>query len=96
MSHQIPFGQICVGDVKDLGSGKFLVRLTVEGPEGSLSQTQTVSADGHDTAVQIAREAFLRWAGKAAAYAVKICRQKMRNSLRSNCASAAYLVAGAK
>jgi hypothetical protein len=79
MSHKIPNGRILVGDVKNLGGGKFSVRLTVEGPEGTLSQTQTVAAEGHDAAVQIAREAFLRWAGKVAAYAVKNMPASMRN-----------------
>ena len=79
MSHQTPFGQILVDDVQDLGGGKFSVRLTMGGPEGSLSQTQTVAADGHDAAVQIAQEAFLRWAGKAAAFAVKNMPAKMRH-----------------
>jgi len=58
--------RISVGEVKNLGGGKFSVRLTFDAgsPGNSLSQTQTVLADGYDAAVQIARHAFLRWLKK--------------------------------
>jgi hypothetical protein len=64
--------KISVGDVKDLGGGRFSVRLNFStgSPENSLSQTQTVLADGYDAAVQIAKEAFLRWLNKVE-YVVK-------------------------
>jgi len=58
--------RISVGEVKNLGGGKFSVRLTFDSgsPANSLSQTQTVLADGYDAAVQIAKEAFSRWLKK--------------------------------
>jgi len=71
--------QISVDEVKDLGGGKFLIRLTVEGPEGALSQTQTVSADKYAAAVQIAKESFSRWLKKVTEYAVKNMPSRMRN-----------------
>ena len=70
---------VCVGDVKDLGGGKFSVQLSVKSAEGTLSQTQTVSADGRDAAVAIARECFARWLKKVAEYAVRNMPAKMRN-----------------
>jgi len=70
---------ICVGDVKDLGGGKFSVRLSVKSPEGTLSQTQTVSADGRDAAVAIAKKCFSRWLKKVTAVAVRNLPAKMRN-----------------
>ena len=71
--------QISISEVKDLGDGKFSVCLNVEGPEGALSQTQIVSADGYDAAVQIAKESFLRWLEKVTAYVVKNMPPKMRH-----------------
>jgi hypothetical protein len=73
--------QISVSEVKDLGGGKFSVRLTVEtgSPEVALSQTQTVSAEGYDAAVQIAKEAFSRWLKKVTEYAVKNMPPRMQN-----------------
>jgi hypothetical protein len=55
--------KILVSDVKDLGEGKFSVRLDLDGgsTEHVYSQTQTVSADGYDTAVEIARRDFEQW-----------------------------------
>jgi hypothetical protein len=55
--------RISIGEVKDLGGGKFSVRLHLDSanPEAALSQTQTVSAEGYDAAVQIAMAAFSRW-----------------------------------
>ena len=71
--------KISVSEVKDLGDGKFSVRLEIGSPEGALSQTQTVSADGHDAAVQIAKESFSRWLKKITEYAVKNMPSRMRN-----------------
>jgi hypothetical protein len=71
--------QISIDEIKELGSGKFSVRLTVESPEGALSQTQTVSADGRDAAVRIARESFSRWLDKVGEYVVKNMPPRMRN-----------------
>jgi len=71
--------KISVSDVKDLGDGKFSVRLTLEDHGGGLSQTQTVSADCHDVAVQIAKEAFSRWLDKVAHYVAKNLPPAMRN-----------------
>jgi len=71
--------KISVSEVKDLGGGKFSVRLTVEGPEGALSQTQTVAAEGYEAAVQAAKEAFSRWLEKVTAYTVKNLPPTMRN-----------------
>ena len=70
---------ISVSEVKDFGGGRFSVRLTVEGPEGALSQTQTVWADDCDAAVQIAKESFLRWLKKLTEHAVKNMPSRMRN-----------------
>ena len=70
---------VCVGDVKDLGGGKFSVQLSVKSPEGTLSQTQTVSADGRDAAVAIAKECFARWLKKVTAVAIRNLPPKMRN-----------------
>jgi hypothetical protein len=73
--------KISVSEVRDLGDGKFSVRLNLEtgSPENALSQTQTVSADGYEAAVQIAKESFSRWLQKVAEYAVKNMPSKMRN-----------------
>ena len=73
------FDHISVGEVKDLGGGKFSVRLTVEAPEGAVSRTETVAAEGHDAAVQIAKESFLlRWLKKVTEYVAKNIPAKMR------------------
>ena len=79
MSPVMTNDRISVGEVKDLGGGKFSVRLTVEGPEGAVSQTQTVSADDRDTAVQIAKESFSRWLKNMTEVAVKNMPTRMRN-----------------
>jgi hypothetical protein len=71
--------KISVRDVKDFGNGKFSVQLEVAGPEGSLSQTQTVSADGYDAAVEIAKESFSRWLKKVTELALKRMPSRMRN-----------------
>jgi|HubBroStandDraft_2_1064218.scaffolds.fasta_scaffold2089814_1 hypothetical protein len=71
--------KMSVSDVRDLGDGKFSVRLEIGGPEGVLSQTQTVSADGYDTAVQIAKDSFSRWLKKVTEYAIKNMPTRMRN-----------------
>ena len=71
--------RISVAEVKDLGGGKYAVRLELVSAEATLSQTQTVSADGLEAAVQVAREAFIRWLRKAAEYAVRNLPPKMRN-----------------
>jgi hypothetical protein len=68
-----------VGEVKDLGGEKFSVRLSVNSPEGTLSQTQTVSADGRDAAIAIAKECFARWLNKVTEVAVRNMPAKMRN-----------------
>ena len=73
------FDHISVGEVKDLGGGKFSVRLTVEAPEGAVSRTETVVARGHDAAVQIAKESFSRWLKKVTEYVAKNIPAKMRN-----------------
>jgi hypothetical protein len=73
------FDHISVGEVRDLGGGKFSVRLTVEATEGALSRTETVAAEGHDAAVQIAKESFSRWLKKVTEYAVKNMPARMRN-----------------
>lgn len=69
--------QISVGEVKDLGGGRFLVRLDLGAGETALSQTQTVSADCVDAAVRIAKEAFSRWLEKILNCAVR--PPEMRN-----------------
>jgi hypothetical protein len=71
--------QVSVDEVKDLGGGRFSVRLSVESPEGALSQTQTVLADTHDAAVQLAKEAFSRWLDKVTEYAVRNMPARMKN-----------------
>jgi hypothetical protein len=73
--------KISVSEVKDLGGGKFSVRLNMEtgSPEAALSQTQTVSADGYDAAVQIAKESFSRWLKQIMECAVKNMPPRMRN-----------------
>ena len=55
--------KILVRDVKDLGEGKFSVRLDLDtgSSETDVSQTQTLSADGYDAAVEIAKQDFSRW-----------------------------------
>ena len=79
MSPVMTNDRVSVDEVKDLGGGKFSVRLTVDGPEGAVSQTQTVSADDREAAVQIAKESFLRWLKKVTEYAVKNIPTRMRN-----------------
>ena len=71
--------QIRVDDVTELGNGRFAVRLSVGEAEGSLSQTQTVSADGPEAAVQAAKEAFARWLDKVTDYVLRSMPSKMRN-----------------
>jgi len=71
--------RISVDAVEDLGGGKFSVRVTVVGPEGAVSQTQTVLADDREAAVQIAKESFLRWFKKVTEYAVRNMPTRMRN-----------------
>jgi hypothetical protein len=51
----------------------------MESPEGSLSQTQTVSADGHDKAVEIAKQAFSRWLKKVFEQVARNTPPQMRN-----------------
>jgi hypothetical protein len=55
--------QISINEVKDLGDGQFLVRLNLDtqNPEVAISHTETVSADGIEDAVQIARRGYVRW-----------------------------------
>ena len=72
-------GQVLVDEVTDLGDGKFSVRLSVAGPEGSLSQAQTVSAEGREAAVRLAKEAFARWLDKVMDYVIRTLSSKMRN-----------------
>ena len=55
---------ISIGDVTDLGGGRFSVRLKAGTPENTVSQTQIVKADSRDAAIAIAKEAFQRWLGK--------------------------------
>ena len=71
--------KISVGEVKDLGRGKFSVCLTVEEPESVVSRTETVSAQDRDAAVQIAKDSFRRWLKKVTAYVVKNMPEAMRN-----------------
>ena len=71
--------RISVGEVKDLGGGKFSVQLGLEASGNAISQTQTVSADGPDAAVQIAREGFSRWLDKVMALAIRNMPPGMRN-----------------
>jgi hypothetical protein len=71
--------RISVGEVKGLGGGRFSVQLTVEAPEGAISQTQTVLADNRDAAVQLAKDAFSRWLKKVTEYAVKNMSTNIRN-----------------
>lgn len=54
---------ISVGEVKDLGDGKFSVRLNLDtpSPEVALSQTEIVSADSYEAAVEIAKRSFARF-----------------------------------
>ena len=78
-SSAVIYSQISVGEVKDLGGGKFSVRLTLEGSEGGIFQTQTVLADTCDAAVQIAKESFSRWLKKVTEYTVKNMPSRMRN-----------------
>jgi len=72
-------GQIVVDEVKNLGNGKFSVRLSVGGSEGSLTQTQIVTAEGQEPAVQLAKEAFARWLDKVMDYTIRTLPSKMRN-----------------
>ena len=55
--------KLLTNEVTDLGGGKFLVRLNWDtgNPEIALSHTETVSADGCDAAVQIAKRSFAEW-----------------------------------
>ena len=71
--------KISVGEVKDLGDGKFSVQLTIEGPEGAVSRTETVVARDGDAAVQIAKDSFRRWLKKATDYLLKNMPERMRN-----------------
>src|SRR5204863_3330297 len=71
--------RISVGEVKDLGGGKYLVRLDLGTGEAALSQTQTVSADGCDAAVQIAKAAFSRWLTQILECSVKNMPSNIRN-----------------
>jgi hypothetical protein len=71
--------KISVGEIKDLGGGKFSVRLMVEGPEGAVSQTQTVSAENRDAAIQRAKEDFSRWLIKVTETAIKMMPSRMKN-----------------
>jgi hypothetical protein len=71
--------KISLSDVKDLGDGKFSVRLEIGGPDGVLYQTPTVSADGYDAAVQIAKASFSRWLTKVIEHAIKNMPTRMRN-----------------
>jgi hypothetical protein len=73
------FDHISVGEVKDLGGEKFSVRLTVKAPEGAVSRTEIVAAEGHDAAMQIAKESFSRWLKKVTDYVAKNIPAKMRN-----------------
>jgi hypothetical protein len=52
-----------VSEVKDLGDGKFSVRLDLvtQSPDVAISHAETVSADGYDNAVEVAKQAFVRW-----------------------------------
>jgi len=72
-------GQIVVDAVTDLGNGQFSVRQSVGGAEGSLSQTQTVAAEGQEAAVRSAKEAFVRWLDKVSDHVVRTLPSNMRN-----------------
>ena len=65
--------QMSVSEVKDLGDGKFSVRLNLDtqSPEVALSHTETVSADGLEAAVQVAKESFARWLALIMEYVAK-------------------------
>jgi hypothetical protein len=65
--------QISINEVKDLGDGQFLVRLNLDtqNPEVAISHTETVSADGIEAAVQIARRGFVRWLKMVLDYVAK-------------------------
>jgi len=73
--------RICIDQVKDLGGGRFVVRLHLAGAGGdaTLSRTQTVLAEGHEAAVQIAKESFTRWLGQVMDIAMKSLPPGMRN-----------------
>ena len=71
--------KILTDEVRDLGGGKFSVRLTLTSPEGAISQIQTVAADGSDRAVQIAKEAFSAWLKQVAQYTVRNLPPSLRN-----------------
>ena len=71
--------RISVDEVTDFGRGKFSVRLSVGGAGGSLSQTQTVSAEGRDEAVRSAKEAFVRWLDKVTDYTIQNLPSGKRN-----------------
>jgi hypothetical protein len=71
--------RICIDQITVLGGGAYSIRLTVQGPEGALSQTQTVSAPGPDAAIQIAKQDFARWLEKVRQYTVRNLPANMRN-----------------
>jgi hypothetical protein len=70
-----------VGEVKDLGDGKFSVQLTIEAgsPATTVSQTAMVAADGYNDAVQSAKELFSRYLRKAGDYLMRNMPSRMRN-----------------
>jgi hypothetical protein len=70
---------VSVGEVRDLGGGKFSVQLSIEGPEGTVSRTETVSAHDRGAAVQTAKKSFSRWLKKATDYILKNMPSKMRH-----------------
>lgn len=74
-------GRIIVGAVKDLGGGKFSVRVNFDtgNPDTALSQTQTVAADSRDAAIEIAKVDFSRWLEQITAFAVRNMPPNMRN-----------------
>jgi hypothetical protein len=65
--------QMSVNEAEDLGDGKFSVKLSLEtqSPEVALTHTETVSADGLEAAVQIAKTSFSRWLGHVLDYVAK-------------------------
>jgi hypothetical protein len=65
--------QMSVNEVKDLGDGKFSVRLNLDtqSPEVALSHAEIVLADGVDAAVQTAKASFTRWLGHVLEYVAK-------------------------
>lgn len=75
----IAHDQVVVDSITDLGSGRYSVRLSMGGAENSLSQTQTVSAEGREEAVRSAKEAFVRWLDKVTDYTIRTLPSGMRN-----------------